>query len=50
MQVVDRIDFASLSLPAKIASWGINIHMRVMFGLVTQIVLFLIALAPAGWS
>lgn len=48
MQVVDRIDFAELSLPAKLASWGINIHMGVMFGLANQIVLFLVAIALAA--
>ncbi|WP_223627323.1 PepSY domain-containing protein [Microbacterium sp. EST19A] len=48
MQVVDRIDFADLSLPAKLASWGINIHMGVMFGLANQIVLFLVAIALAA--
>ncbi|MCS3843265.1 PepSY domain-containing protein [Microbacterium sp. AK031] len=47
MQVVDRIDFANLSLPAKLASWGINIHMGVMFGLLNQIVLFLVAIGLA---
>ena len=48
MQVVDRIDFADFSLPAKLASWGINLHMGVMFGLANQIVLFLIAIALAA--
>lgn len=48
MRVVDRIDFADLSLPAKLASWGINIHMGVMFGLVNQIVLFLVAIGLAA--
>lgn len=48
MQVVDRIDFANLSLPAKLASWGINIHMGVMFGLANQIVLFLVAIGLAA--
>ncbi|MCI1017730.1 PepSY domain-containing protein [Microbacterium sp. C5A9] len=45
MQVVDRIDFADLPLTAKLASWGINLHMGVLFGFANQIVLFLIAIA-----
>lgn len=48
MQVVDRVDFADYSLPAKLARWGIDLHMGVMFGLANQIVLFVIALAIAG--
>ena len=48
MQVVDRVDFADFSLPAKLASWGINLHMGVMFGAVNQIVLFLVAIALAA--
>lgn len=48
MQVVDRVDFAEFSLPAKLARWGIDLHMGVMFGLANQIVLFVIALAIAG--
>ncbi|WEK62859.1 MAG: PepSY-associated TM helix domain-containing protein [Candidatus Microbacterium colombiense] len=48
MQVVDRVDFADYSLPAKLARWGIDLHMGVMFGLANQIVLFLIASSIAG--
>jgi len=48
MQVVDRVDFADFPLPAKLASWGVNLHMGVMFGLANQIVLFVIAIALAG--
>ncbi|CAH0196429.1 PepSY-associated TM helix domain-containing protein [Microbacterium foliorum] len=48
MQVVDRVDFADIPLAAKLASWGINIHMGVMFGLANQIVLFVVALAIAA--
>ncbi|MFJ2370344.1 PepSY-associated TM helix domain-containing protein [Microbacterium sp. NPDC087665] len=48
MQVVDRVDFADYSLPAKLARWGIDLHMGVMFGLANQIVLFLTAVAIAG--
>ncbi|WP_312168635.1 PepSY-associated TM helix domain-containing protein [Microbacterium sp.] len=48
MQVVDRVDFADFPLPAKLASWGVNLHMGVMFGLVNQIVLFVTAAALAA--
>lgn len=48
MQVVDRIDFADFSLPAKLARWGIDLHMGAMFGLANQIVLFLTAVSIAG--
>lgn len=43
LEVVDRVDFAQFSLPAKLARWGIDIHMGSMFGLVNQIVMFVIA-------
>ncbi|QLD11789.1 PepSY-associated TM helix domain-containing protein [Microbacterium oleivorans] len=43
MQVVDRVDFANFSLPAKLATWGIAIHMGTMFGIANQIVMFLLA-------
>lgn len=48
MQVVDRADFADFSLAAKLASWGIGIHMGVMFGPANQIVLFLLATGLAA--
>ncbi|MFS0852947.1 PepSY-associated TM helix domain-containing protein [Microbacterium sp. 179-I 3D4 NHS] len=48
LHLVDRVDFADYSLPAKLARWGIDLHMGVMFGLVNQIVLFLIAAAIAA--
>jgi uncharacterized iron-regulated membrane protein len=44
LQVVDRVDFAEFSLPAKLATWGTAIHMGTMFGLVNQIVMFVVAL------
>ncbi len=43
-QVVDRVDFADQSLPAKLARWGTMIHMGVLFGAVNQIVLAALAL------
>lgn len=48
MQVVDRVDFADFSLPAKLASWGVSIHMGVMFGLANQIILFVVAIGLAA--
>ncbi|WP_129788118.1 PepSY-associated TM helix domain-containing protein [Promicromonospora panici] len=44
MQVTDRSDFAELPLIAKLSSWGIALHMGVMFGLTNQLVLFVLAL------
>lgn len=48
MQVVDRVDFADFSLPAKLASWGVSLHMGVLFGIANQVVLLIIALALVG--
>lgn len=48
MQVVDRVDFADFSLPAKLASWGVNLHMGVAFGLLNQVILFVLAVALAS--
>ncbi|MDN6329781.1 MAG: PepSY domain-containing protein [Brachybacterium sp.] len=43
LEIVDRSDFAEQDLAAKLTRWGIDLHMGTMFGLVNQIVLFLIA-------
>ncbi|MGO1227515.1 PepSY domain-containing protein [Brachybacterium sp. AOP42-C2-15] len=43
LEVIDRTDFAEQDLAAKLTRWGIDLHMGTMFGLVNQIVLFLIA-------
>lgn len=43
LEVVDRVDFADYSLPAKLARWGIDLHMGALFGLASQIVMFLVA-------
>jgi len=43
LEVVDRSDFADQDLAAKLTRWGIDLHMGTMFGLVNQIVLFLVA-------
>lgn len=43
MQVVDRIDAADRPLAAKLADWGVSLHMGVLFGPLNQLVLFLIA-------
>ncbi|GAB89482.1 PepSY-associated TM helix domain-containing protein [Gordonia rhizosphera] len=42
-QIVDRVDFAQWPFMAKMTSWAINAHMGVLFGLVNQIVLALLA-------
>lgn len=48
MEVVDRVDFADYSLAAKLATWGIAIHMGTMFGLLNQVVMFTLALGIAA--
>ncbi|MGW2094331.1 PepSY-associated TM helix domain-containing protein [Promicromonospora sukumoe] len=44
MQVVHRTDFTSFPLPAKLTTWGIDLHMGLLFGLANQLVLFVLAL------
>lgn len=48
MEVVDRVDFENFGFVAKLARWGVDIHMGTMFGLVNQIVLALVALGIAS--
>ena len=43
-QVVDRLDFRDLSLYSKLSSWGIYLHMGMLFGLPLQIALAATAL------
>ncbi len=43
LAVVDRVDFADHPFMAKLARWAIDIHMGSMFGVVNQIVLFVVA-------
>lgn len=43
LQVVDRVDFVDFPLAAKLARWGVDLHMGSMFGLANQLVLFLLA-------
>lgn len=46
---VDKVSFAKdYSLPAKLARWGVDIHMGLWLGLVNQIVLFVIAIGIAA--
>ncbi|GAA1906828.1 PepSY-associated TM helix domain-containing protein [Nocardioides lentus] len=44
-QVVDEVRFADWPLMARLASWGIDLHMGVLFGLVNQVVFLLLAVA-----
>ena len=44
MQVVDRTDVADFPLAAKLTTWGIDLHMGLLFGLANQLVLFVLAL------
>ena len=48
MEVVDRVDFEDYGLMAKLARWGVDIHMGTMFGLVNQVVMALVALSIAA--
>lgn len=42
-EVTDVVRFADWPLMAKLASWGIDLHMGVLFGLVSQVALLLLA-------
>ncbi|GAA4708474.1 putative iron-regulated membrane protein [Promicromonospora umidemergens] len=44
MQVVDRADVADFPLAAKLSTWGVDLHMGLLFGLANQLVLFVLAL------
>lgn len=44
MQVVDRTDVADSPLAAKLTTWGIDLHMGLLFGLANQLVLLVLAL------
>ncbi|WP_020018097.1 PepSY-associated TM helix domain-containing protein [Promicromonospora sukumoe] len=44
MQVVHRTDFSQFPLMAKLTTWGIDLHMGLLFGLANQLVLFVLAL------
>ncbi|MFC0674334.1 PepSY-associated TM helix domain-containing protein [Brachybacterium hainanense] len=45
--VLDRADFADYPLMAKLARWGVDIHMGTMFGLVNQLAVAAVALGIA---
>lgn len=48
MQIVDRVDFEDFGLMAKLARWGVDIHMGTMFGLPNQIIMAVVALGIAA--
>lgn len=48
LEVVSRTDFDDYGLVAKLARWGIDIHMGQMFGLPNQIAMAAVALGIAG--
>lgn len=48
LEVVDRADFADYPLMAKLARWGVDLHMGTLFGLVNQLVVAAVALGIAG--
>lgn len=43
LAVVDHVEFAQYSLPAKLTRWGIDAHMGVLFGLANQLILVFFA-------
>lgn len=43
LAVVDRTDFSEFPVGAKLARWGIDLHMGSHFGVANQVVLFLVA-------
>ncbi|PZG01898.1 PepSY-associated TM helix domain-containing protein [Micromonospora deserti] len=47
LQVTDVVRFADYPLMAKLARWGVDIHMGTLFGLANQIVLAILALGLA---
>jgi uncharacterized iron-regulated membrane protein len=48
LAVVDHVEFAQYSLPAKLTRWGIDAHMGVLFGLVNQLILVFFATGLAA--
>lgn len=46
--IIDRQPFSSLPLFSKLSSWGIYLHMGIMFGLPLQIALLTLGLATAA--
>ncbi|MCH4810720.1 PepSY-associated TM helix domain-containing protein [Vreelandella neptunia] len=53
MAVTDQTDFDTFPMAAKLTRWGIDLHMGVLFGLVNQVVLALIAaglVTLMGWG
>ena len=48
MGATDRVDFSDYGAAAKLARWGIDLHMGTLFGLANQIVLFALAVGIAA--
>lgn len=48
LTVTDRVDFADHPFVAKLARWGIDLHIGAMFGLANQVVLFVLACGIAA--
>lgn len=49
LQVTDTVRFADYPFMAKLARWGVDLHMGVLFGLPNQIVLAGLAVAWPPW-
>ena len=48
MEVTDRVDFSDYGVAAKLARWGVDLHMGTLFGLANQVVLFALAIGIAS--
>ncbi|MFP3395912.1 PepSY-associated TM helix domain-containing protein [Brevibacterium sp. H602] len=48
MEATDRVDFSDYGVAAKLARWGVDLHMGTLFGLANQIVLFALAIGIAS--
>nr|WP_233568749.1 PepSY-associated TM helix domain-containing protein [Kocuria sp. JC486] len=49
-RVVNEVRFQDYGLAAKLTRWGIDAHMGLLFGLVNQVVLFVVALGLAAMT
>lgn len=48
MEATDRVDFSDYGAAAKLARWGVDLHMGTLFGLANQMVLFALAIGIAA--
>ena len=48
MEATDRVEFSDYGVAAKLARWGVDLHMGTLFGLANQVVLFALAIGIAS--